>query len=862
MTNAKNTKRALWMSVLSLLLCFTMLLGTTYAWFTDSVASANNVIKSGNLDIELEYWDGDSWEDVKGKSDILTNTLWEPGVTEVAYLRVANAGSLALKYQLGINIVSETAGVNVAGETFKLSDYIQFGVVEGISVNDDTNAPFTYANREAAVAALTATEKISAGYTKAEAMTAGQELYLALVVYMPTTVGNEANHNGTNVPEINLGINVVATQMTAENDSFNDQYDVDAPYQVFVESAEELLSALETAEPGVEIVLSDDVTVTEPIVIPAAETATYSLRSVPAYTIIDLNGKSLNAALVEGSTTNHVYAFTNNGNLLLKNGTVNARGIFNYGNMVVEDATINAIDGNGGYAVRNYAGSTFIMNSGKLATTLEDDHLVNKGGYDATTLRVDEGAYAEINGGIIDNICDYTFAIDNAGEVVVNGGTIKSVHSTVSTYGTLTINGGSFTCNGIEGITAHALVAWDGSETVINGGSFDGKDNYNGFNVDAAAGADVVINGGNFLPVHSGSLYGEGTITVYGGVFFDEVKADRLARGCEAVQTEDGKWTIVATTVFVNNAEDLANATAGMTIVIESDITLTEEVTLPANVTLNGNGKQINGTIYAGGNLTIEGHVKVTAFSASYYNRVITIGPGACLEITGSDDRVSLAYGNVFNITGTIENAKTADKSSIQPSLIIPGGISITGGSDATFNVKNAYVVIGSTTSKNSAANGTFTFDFDNAIVEFTSQFTLSEPTGGKTPTFNMNVKDSVVTTGTKFIVAAPNSTVVLDNSTLTAATYFRNSGEVTLKNGSVLTASTIQFGENGGNDGTTVVDNSTLTITASSAGHALDGKGTGKIIAKNGATVSVTYYKGIEIECDESSTFTGTKVN
>ena len=61
MTNAKNTKRALWMSILSLLLCFTMLLGTTFAWFTDSVTSANNVIQSGNLDIELEYWDGDSW---------------------------------------------------------------------------------------------------------------------------------------------------------------------------------------------------------------------------------------------------------------------------------------------------------------------------------------------------------------------------------------------------------------------------------------------------------------------------------------------------------------------------------------------------------------------------------------------------------------------------------------------------------------------------------------------------------------------------------------------------------------------------------------------------------------------------------
>ena len=145
MTNAKRTKKALWMSVLSLLLCFSMLLGTTYAWFTDSVTSANNVIQSGNLDVELEYWNGSAWVDVAGKSDVLTNTLWEPGTTEVAYLRVANAGSLALKYQLGVNIVSETVGKNVDGNDLKLSDYIEFGVVEG--VNGETGA---YTTREAA----------------------------------------------------------------------------------------------------------------------------------------------------------------------------------------------------------------------------------------------------------------------------------------------------------------------------------------------------------------------------------------------------------------------------------------------------------------------------------------------------------------------------------------------------------------------------------------------------------------------------------------------------------------------------------------------------------------------------------------
>ena len=247
MTNMKSTKRALLTSVMAMLLCFTMLLGTTFAWFTDSVTSGNNIIKSGNLDIELEYAvfndDGTfkKWQDVKGASDILTNTLWEPGVTEVAYLRIANAGTLAFKYQLGINIVSEIDGTNVYGQSFKLSDYIQFGVVEGVDGSSNAYSKDD-AGRTAAIAAVTDAKKISAGYNPAEAsMESGDEFYLALVVYMPETVGNEANYKTSEDssnpnkyrPQIDLGINVFATQMTAEEDSFNDQYDVNAPFSMW-----------------------------------------------------------------------------------------------------------------------------------------------------------------------------------------------------------------------------------------------------------------------------------------------------------------------------------------------------------------------------------------------------------------------------------------------------------------------------------------------------------------------------------------------------------------------------------------------------------------------------------------------------
>jgi len=226
MKRKNATRSALFTSIISLLLCVSMLVGTTFAWFTDSVVSGNNVIAAGNLDIELEYYDGSSWKTVNGATELFTGNLWEPGHTEVVYLKLSNLGTLALKYHLGINIASETEGTNVAGETFKLSDHIYMGVVE--------NAEPTYTSREAAITAAKggANGIIGAGYTKSGSMTAdAADLHLAVVVYMPETVGNEANYmTGTARPEINLGINLFATQLENESDSFGPDYDKGAAW--------------------------------------------------------------------------------------------------------------------------------------------------------------------------------------------------------------------------------------------------------------------------------------------------------------------------------------------------------------------------------------------------------------------------------------------------------------------------------------------------------------------------------------------------------------------------------------------------------------------------------------------------------
>ncbi|MBE6672328.1 MAG: right-handed parallel beta-helix repeat-containing protein [Ruminococcaceae bacterium] len=225
MTNKKTTKRALLFSVLSMLLCVTMLMGTTYAWFTDSVSSTNNIIKSGNLDVELYYSkDGSTWTEVNSQTNVFAESLWEPGYTEVVYLKVKNAGSLALKYQLGVNVASEIGSKNVLGDEFKLSDFIKYGVT--------TEA---IANREDAIAKVDATAtRLNLAYNTNGSLLTGEEAVMTMVVYMPETVGNEANHaKDAAVPTINLGLNLFATQYTYEEDSFGNDYDETAAFSVW-----------------------------------------------------------------------------------------------------------------------------------------------------------------------------------------------------------------------------------------------------------------------------------------------------------------------------------------------------------------------------------------------------------------------------------------------------------------------------------------------------------------------------------------------------------------------------------------------------------------------------------------------------
>ncbi len=229
MTKHVSTKRALILSLLSMLLCVSMLVGSTYAWFTDTATAGVNKIQAGNLDVKLMYsTDMQTWKEAKEDTQLFDdNALWEPGYTQTVYLKVVNAGTLALKYEAGLSKnYTRYSGKNIANEKYYVDDYLKIGVVE---------TETAFATREEAWAAIADSEKtLNAGFMLTDewiTLKAGEESKpFALTIYMPTSVGNEANAKSKSFLSkiLGLGIEVRATQATVENDSFGNDYDANA----------------------------------------------------------------------------------------------------------------------------------------------------------------------------------------------------------------------------------------------------------------------------------------------------------------------------------------------------------------------------------------------------------------------------------------------------------------------------------------------------------------------------------------------------------------------------------------------------------------------------------------------------------
>ena len=208
--NQKATKRALLTSVMALVMCVVMLVGTTFAWFTDTASTAVNKIVAGNLDVDIV---GENGVSLDGKTlsfvnkDNQSNILWEPGATFFTQgFKIANKGNLALKYKV---VVSGTTG------DAKLLEAIEFDVVTAKTTGADVVVSFDEEANLLPGATAPADVTTDAGTTTN---------YYYLRGHMKEEAGNEYK----NLTLDGISITVYATQYTYEKDSFDELYDANA----------------------------------------------------------------------------------------------------------------------------------------------------------------------------------------------------------------------------------------------------------------------------------------------------------------------------------------------------------------------------------------------------------------------------------------------------------------------------------------------------------------------------------------------------------------------------------------------------------------------------------------------------------
>ena len=234
MNTKKATKRALLTSVMALVMCVVMLVGTTFAWFTDTASTAVNKIQAGNLDIELVDKDGvelDSATALKWKTEDTGKVLWEPNCKyELEGFQIKNAGNLAVKYKVVLKAtdITKTADgkslLDVIDWTIKLdgtevttvtSDMVKNGLVNGVEILVD---------------------KVLAPESRSGV--------ISVTGHMDSNAGND--YQGLEIG--GFGITVLATQASYEKDSIDEKYDENATYPVT--NSADLVAAIADATAG------------------------------------------------------------------------------------------------------------------------------------------------------------------------------------------------------------------------------------------------------------------------------------------------------------------------------------------------------------------------------------------------------------------------------------------------------------------------------------------------------------------------------------------------------------------------------------------------------------------------------------
>ena len=500
---SKNTtKRSLLASVFALVLCVAMLVGSTFAWFTDTASTGVNKIQSGKLDVALEMsTDGTNWESAEGKTltfktkdnRAADQILWEPGCTyELPKLRVVNKGNLALKYKIQITGIQGDA---------KLNEVIDW------TIND---------------AAINLTE---------EHLTAGQTgTAFTIKGHMQKTAGNEYQ----NLTIDGIGITVYATQDTVENDSFNNQYDKDAKYTEVLAAGKDFTG---------KATLSTGITATNPGAI-----------------AVKASGSDADVTITDGTFdggkggNNQCVHVRDGAKVTIKGGTFTVGSdATGGGNSVVESYDGNiVIEGGFFYTNYSYGGRYYVLNQNNShpgTITVKGGTFVN---YDPSTGDDNlHGSFVpagysvvsskQANGDVWYTVVSNT-SHEGLQEALTNGGelTVSSEIKTnniddtadarliISKPTTLNLNAKIVTPDGMtyNGTNFCALIV-DADTTINageNGGIDTGKDGAYGINV--RKGATLTINGSHYYGGGTAVQVQQGTLVINGGTFAVEPFGD------------------------------------------------------------------------------------------------------------------------------------------------------------------------------------------------------------------------------------------------------------------------------------------------------------------------------------------------
>ena len=460
MNNKRATKRALLTSIMALVMCVVMLVGTTFAWFTDTASTGVNKIQAGNLDIELQMKDNDgNWVNAEGKTLPFlvegkipaegTQILWEPGCTYyVPEVRVLNKGNLAVKFEY----IPEALGV-----TGKLAEVLELVLPE----TDMDIEPEILKPGEASPA-------WSFGY------------------HMDEDAGNEYQ----NATATGMCVTVLATQASYEKDSFDNQYDKDAEYPISVTTGDELQAIVSNATAPVNIMLTNSIT-TNNFVIPADKDVT-----------LDLNGRTVTNAgshtiLNQGHLTLTDSSADKSGQIISLKGNTAALRNGDNAVCVVEGGTISrdGANGNTWHVVENFGKMTF--NGGKVVLKNGNGFAITNGWNYFDPGASTTHAVMEINALELDTDSS---GIKNCryGDLTVNDVTVTSTGywALSNDYlGTAVINGGTLTSNSFKAVS-------NGAAMTVNGGTFDGTE---GLFVQSYA-TSTVLNGGTFTNMNVDAL--------------------------------------------------------------------------------------------------------------------------------------------------------------------------------------------------------------------------------------------------------------------------------------------------------------------------------------------------------------------